>query len=240
MPASFGPGEEPFDILAPTPRPSQSPSWLNPSEVLEGSLQKKAASVASTATAEQEQDLPPLRFGRGERPDAEDEPESEDEFVPKTRRGPVGPQDSTLIPTSSGSQASVGGIHSTMQHPAVQSPAQPTSPTQLRLQAMTLQDNQPSADFSPRANFSPRAETAQMSSQGYGPAYSVPSAPTSQPALHQHYHDQARSTGHDGQPLSPPNTKRAQVNTGDIPFGVDEASDFASTLGMPQQQQQYR
>ncbi|KAF9958359.1 Golgi reassembly-stacking protein 2 [Mortierella alpina] len=226
MPASFGPGEEPFDILAPTPRPSQSPSWLNPSEVLEGSLQK-AASVASATTAEQEQELPPLRFGRGERPDAEDEPESEDEFVPKTRRGPVGHQDSILPPTSPGSQAAFGGIHSAVQHSAVQNP---TSPTKLRLQTMTIQDSPPNAAFSPRA------EAVQTSSHGYGSAYTPPSAPTSQPAFHQHYHDQGRSTGQDGQPLSPPDTKRAQVNTGDIPFGAEESSDFASTLGMPQQQ----
>ncbi|KAF9571554.1 Golgi reassembly-stacking protein 2 [Mortierella alpina] len=231
MPASFGPGEEPFDILAPTPRPSQSPSWLNPSEILEGSLQK-AASVASVASAEQEQELPPLRFGRGERPDAEDEPESEDEFVPKTRRGPVGHQDSTLAPTSPGGQAGFGGMYSAMQHTAGQSPSQPASPTQLRLQAMNLQDHQPSADFGPRA------ETSYSSSQGYGPAYSSPSAPTSQPTLQQQYHDQARPNIHGGQPLSPPATKRAQVNTGDIPFGVEESSDFASTLGVLQQQQQ--
>ncbi|KAF9990776.1 Golgi reassembly-stacking protein 2 [Mortierella antarctica] len=230
MPASFGPGEEPFDILAPTPRPSQSPSWLNPSEILEGSLHN-AASVASTTTAEHEQELPPLRFGRGERPDAEDEPESEDEFVPKSRRGPVGHQDSTLVPASPGSQATFGEVHTAMQHPAVQIPPQPTSPTQLRLQAMTIQGHPSNSDFSPRT------ETAQLSSQAYGPTYSLPSAPTSQPAMHQNYHDQARSKGHDDQPLSPPGTKRAQVNTGDIPFGAGESSDFASTLGMPQQQQ---
>jgi len=83
MPATFAPGEQPFDIIAPTPRPPQSPSWLNPNTSLEGTLQGAIASEH----VEDDQEWPPLRFGRGERPDAEDEdePDSEEEFVPRAR-----------------------------------------------------------------------------------------------------------------------------------------------------------
>ncbi|KAG0354397.1 Golgi reassembly-stacking protein 2 [Podila minutissima] len=77
MPSSFF-SEQPPNIVAPMPRPPRSPSWLNPGVALEGAI---AQSQAPTGTRVEE-DLPPLRFGRGERPDAEDEPESEDEFVP--------------------------------------------------------------------------------------------------------------------------------------------------------------
>jgi hypothetical protein len=82
MPAMFAPGEQPFDILAPTPRPPQSPSWLNPNTSLESTLQ----GAVGTENVE-DQEWPPLRFGRGERPDAEDEdePDSEEEFVPRAR-----------------------------------------------------------------------------------------------------------------------------------------------------------
>jgi formylglycine-generating enzyme required for sulfatase activity len=54
---------------------------------------KKAASEEI-----QEQDLPPFRFGRGERPDAEDEPESEDEFVPRGGRGQASHKESVGLP----------------------------------------------------------------------------------------------------------------------------------------------
>ncbi|KAF9915704.1 Golgi reassembly-stacking protein 2 [Lobosporangium transversale] len=91
MPASFQSGEQSLDIVAPTPRPPHSPPWLNPGAVLEGSLQSTVAKAATGEEHEQagEQGLPPLRFGRGERPDAEDEPESEDEFVPRNGRSAV-------------------------------------------------------------------------------------------------------------------------------------------------------
>ncbi|KAF9106345.1 Golgi reassembly-stacking protein 2 [Mortierella sp. GBA35] len=95
LPATL-PGEQPFDIVAPTPRPPHSPPWLNPSAILEGALQnapKKSEDI-------QEQDLPPFRFGRGERPDAEDEPESEDEFVPRGGRGQQSHKDSVGFPPS--------------------------------------------------------------------------------------------------------------------------------------------
>ncbi|GJJ75716.1 hypothetical protein EMPS_08074 [Entomortierella parvispora] len=83
MPATFAPGEQPFDILAPTPRPPQSPSWLNSNTSLEGTLQ----GVITSENVQDDQEWPPLRFGRGERPDAEDEdePDSEEEFVPRVR-----------------------------------------------------------------------------------------------------------------------------------------------------------
>lgn len=78
MPSSFFSGQPP-NIVAPMPRPPRSPSWLNPGVALEDAI----AQAAGTRDGE---DLPPLRFGRGERPDAEDEPESEDEFVPGRQR----------------------------------------------------------------------------------------------------------------------------------------------------------
>ncbi|KAF9550685.1 Golgi reassembly-stacking protein 2 [Mortierella hygrophila] len=95
LPASFLPGEQ-LDIVAPTPRPPQSPSWLNPSAILEGALQN--ASKKAESEEIQEQDLPPFRFGRGERPDAEDEPESEDEFVPRGGRGQAAHKESSALP----------------------------------------------------------------------------------------------------------------------------------------------
>ncbi|KAG0286988.1 hypothetical protein BGZ97_007234 [Linnemannia gamsii] len=95
IPASFQPGEQP-DIVAPTPRPPQSPSWLNPSAILEGAMQNASKKAASEEI--QEQDLPPFRFGRGERPDAEDEPESEDEFVPRGGRGQASHKESVGLP----------------------------------------------------------------------------------------------------------------------------------------------
>lgn len=79
MPSSFFSGQPP-DIVAPMPRPPRSPSWLNPGAALEGAIAQQAAGTGDG------EDLPPLRFGRGERPDAEDEPESEDEFVPGRQR----------------------------------------------------------------------------------------------------------------------------------------------------------
>ncbi|KAF9906031.1 Golgi reassembly-stacking protein 2 [Linnemannia zychae] len=97
MPTSFLPGEQP-DIVAPTPRPSQSPSWLNPSAILEGALQNTSKKAESEEI--QEQDLPPFRFGRGERPDAEDEPESEDEFVPRGGRGQASHKESVALPAN--------------------------------------------------------------------------------------------------------------------------------------------
>ncbi|KAF9172413.1 Golgi reassembly-stacking protein 2 [Mortierella sp. AD010] len=149
MPASFQPGEQPLDIVAPTPRPSHSPSWLNPSEALEGSL--KTASNTSASKEDQEEDLPPLRFGRGERPDAEDEPESEDELMPRGGRS-VGYQEPML------------------------NLSKPTSPTILKqLQAVSIQDN----------------------IHHNSPPTSLPSKAT-----------------------SPPMTRHAEVNSGDIPFGA--------------------
>jgi hypothetical protein len=64
------------------PRPPRSPSWLNPGVALEGAIAQSQAPTGAGV----EEDQPPLRFGRGERPDAEDEPESEDEFVPGRQR----------------------------------------------------------------------------------------------------------------------------------------------------------
>ncbi|KAF9583150.1 Golgi reassembly-stacking protein 2 [Lunasporangiospora selenospora] len=89
VPTSFAPGEDPFDIVAPTPRPSQSPSWLNPNLALEGAVENASKSKAVTTEGHE---LPPLRFGRGERPDAEDEPESEEEPEHRAGRGPAAQQ----------------------------------------------------------------------------------------------------------------------------------------------------
>ncbi|KAF9339959.1 Golgi reassembly-stacking protein 2 [Linnemannia elongata] len=64
--------------------------------ILEGALQN--ASKKAESEEIQEQDLPPFRFGRGERPDAEDEPESEDEFVPRGGRGQAAHKESSALP----------------------------------------------------------------------------------------------------------------------------------------------
>ncbi|KAG0346657.1 hypothetical protein BG004_001151 [Podila humilis] len=56
----------------------------------EGLLGCDNAMSPSKSEGDDERDFPPLtplRFGRGERPDAEDEAESEDEFVSGGRRG---------------------------------------------------------------------------------------------------------------------------------------------------------
>jgi len=200
IPASFQPGEQP-DIVAPTPRPSQSPTWLNPSEMLESSL--NSTPVANTANLKQEQDLPPLRFGRGERPDAEDEPESEDEFVPENGRS------------------------ITLQEPT-SAPSQHTSPTTLKqTQEASLQDQpqQPQQQHHhhhhhhhhhpqhhPHAPLSSQVQSQKQSN--------IPQRPPVSPS----------NPGN--QPLSPPITKTAEINTGEIPFGTENGGDFSSQLGM--------
>ncbi|KAG0355842.1 Golgi reassembly-stacking protein 2 [Gamsiella multidivaricata] len=210
MPASFQPGEQPLDIVAPTPRPPHSPSWLSTSEALEGSLQSSSTAAAAAAEQEQEQDLPPLRFGRGERPDAEDEPESEDEFMPRGDR-------------SAGLQGS-----------ALDS-LQPKSPTFLKqLQAVSVQDNYqhhtgPAARAEHQYN-GPAQYTSpiahQLQFQNQPPSPQQPKAPLPQP-----------STNANSKPLSSPATKSATTdfNTGDIPFGGGDAMDFSSQFGVFQQ-----
>ncbi|KAF9189548.1 Golgi reassembly-stacking protein 1 [Haplosporangium sp. Z 11] len=222
MPASFQPGEQP-DIIAPTPRPSQSPSWLNPGAVLEGSIQRVADTTA--AEEEQEQDLPPFRFGRGERPDAEDEPESEDEFVPRARRELAAHQDSALIPSGSSGQADFGSIHTMIHQPTRSAPqAQPqaVSPTMLKqMQAIVIGGNGNNTSNQPSALHS-HTQIQNTSQQGY-----------SQQQQQQQHPPVSK-------PMSPPRTKAAaNVNTGDIPFGTGNNSEFSSTIGL-QQQQQYR
>ncbi|KAF9438646.1 hypothetical protein BGZ76_006207 [Entomortierella beljakovae] len=156
IPASFQPGEQPLDIFAPTPRPPHSPSWLNQSEALEGSLKQAPNSISEA----QEPDLPPLRFGRGERPDAEDEPESEDELVSAGNRS-VGYQDPLL----------------TMQTP--------TSPTMLKqFQGISLDERHQYTAASNQASIhqgvsqtSPSSTTAQQPGQAY--SQSIESKPKS-------------------------------------------------------------
>lgn len=224
MPAFFQPGEQP-DIVAPTPRPSQSPSWLNPSEMLESSLHN--APTTNTAKVEQEQDLPLLRFGRGERPDAEDEPESEDEFVLKRGK-------------------------STAHQESTSTPLQPTSPTILnQLQAVSLQEqpqqpqhhhhhhhhhqdhyhNPTSPNTAPRHENQSTVPTQYRSSYGSQVLGQGQSIDPQQPSL-----PQLPPTSSASQPLSPPAT-RAEVNTGEIPFGSESGSDLSSQFGMFQQQQ---
>ncbi|KAI1313809.1 Golgi reassembly-stacking protein 2 [Mortierella claussenii] len=242
MPASFQPGEQPLDIIAPTPRPPHSHSWLNPSEVLEGSLKSESTSIVEQQ--EPEQDLPPLRFGRGERPDADDEPESEDEFVPR------------------------GGRSMPYQEPDILTTPAP-SPTILKqLQAVSIQDHHHHHNHQPTTRSVPEAQNSasiQVASQtilssnvpdaSKGPQQSPRQLQQPQPNEPQRAfpHDrvapQTRSlqqqqplqstsqplVGAD-KPLSPP--KRAEdFNTGDIPFGVGSTSDFASQLGVFQPQQ---
>ncbi|KAF9919598.1 Golgi reassembly-stacking protein 2 [Linnemannia zychae] len=97
LPASFQPGEQP-DIVAPMPRPPQSPSWLNTTAILEGALENASKKTEADEIQDLDQDLPPFRFGRGERPDAEDEPESEDEFIPRGGRNKTSHKESVALP----------------------------------------------------------------------------------------------------------------------------------------------
>ncbi|KAF9359150.1 Guanine nucleotide exchange factor (GEF) which may activate RAB8A and RAB8B [Mortierella sp. AD094] len=184
MPASFQPGEQPLDIVAPTPRPPHSPSWLNPSEALEGSLQSASNTIA--AEEDQEEDLPPLRFGRGERPDAEDEPESEDELMPRGGRS-VGYQEPTL------------------------NLSKPTSPTILKqLQAVSLQDN----------------------IHHNSPPTSLPTETHSSSVTHlsEYQHNRQQLPAPTSKAMSPPVTRLAEVNSGEIPFGAGGSPDFSNDL----------
>lgn len=96
------------------PRPPHSPPWLNPGETLEGSINPEPTTAI---TGKEQADLPIFRFGRGERPDAEDEPESEDEL-------PLGER--------------TAGYH----HLESALGTNPVSPTILKqLQAMSYQDS---------------------------------------------------------------------------------------------------
>ncbi|KAI8599685.1 GRASP55/65 PDZ-like domain-containing protein [Dissophora ornata] len=247
MPASFQPGEQPLDIVAPTPRPPHSPSWLNPSEALEGSLRISSPTNTVEDEEEQEPELPPLRFGRGERPDAEDDPESEDEFVPR-------------------------GARSVGHHEPIVNTSQPTSPTLLKqLQAVSLQDNQ-FHSMSPTS----RTENQSSPSLGhYTPPIVSPPSSANRPSLPQHQYPQQsqyfqqpqqhqqpqqyqqyqqfkqpqqplspqrsqqpqqQSTVSTSNPLSPPATSPAEINTGHIPFGSGNAADFSSQFGVFQHQ----
>ncbi|KAF8986277.1 hypothetical protein BGZ46_006899 [Entomortierella lignicola] len=207
MPASFQPGEQPFDIVAPTPRPPHSPSWLNPSEVLEGSLQSKP----NTITVDDEQDLPPLRFGRGERPDADDEPESEDELMPRRGRS-VAYQEPT--PNLS----------------------KPTSPTFLKqLQAVSLQDN--SQTFTAH-NTKPEIQT-KVSVHHNSPQSETHSSAATHHGEHQYrYHQQPQQTPPQlpistSKPISP--TRLTDINSGDIPFGAGNSPDQFGVFSPPRQ-----
>ncbi|KAG0257859.1 hypothetical protein BG011_003712 [Mortierella polycephala] len=227
MPASFQPGEQP-DIIAPTPRPSQSPSWLIPGAMLEGPIQQ--AADTSVVVEEQEQDLPPFRFGRGERPDAEDEPESEDEFVPRARRELVAHQDSTLITSGSSGQADFGCIHTTIHttihqptHSAPHAQPQAISPTMLKqMQAIAIRGNDDNTSNQPSALHS-HAQIQNTTQQGYS-------------LMQQQQQYQPVS-----KPMSPSKTRAAaNVNTDELPFGTGNNSEFSSTIGLQQQQQYHQ
>lgn len=220
LPVAFQPGEQP-DIVAPTPRPSQSPSWLNPSEMLESSLHK--APKANAAPVEQEPDLPPLRFGRGERPDAEDEPESEDDFVPKRSRS-IAQQEPTSVPVQPTSPTILKQLQAVALQERPQLPQQPQQPQQQQPQHHQHQHHQHQHQHHP-----PTQPNTTLY-QGPRALNDGQSINPQQPPL--------PTTASGSQPHSQPTTRSGEVNTGDIPFGSESGSDFANQLGIFQQQQQ--
>ncbi|KAF9976421.1 Golgi reassembly-stacking protein 2 [Actinomortierella ambigua] len=101
MPATFGnhsPNGANSDILAPTPRPTQPPTWLNPEQhdklsnmttprntldfYQEGQEGEEKKPLAEGGQDELNQP-PLLRFGKGNRPDADEDESDEEEFVPR-------------------------------------------------------------------------------------------------------------------------------------------------------------
>ncbi|KAG0241576.1 Golgi reassembly-stacking protein 2 [Actinomortierella wolfii] len=244
MPASITntPTVPSSDIIAPTPRPTQSPTWLNPERQEKLSTMTTPRNTLDFYQGEQEdggegkgvgsggeQDEPNhpplLRFGKGNRPDAEDESDDED-FVP--RHEPTTSNLSTQPPTAPQMQQ--------------QQPRHPATDAEMAagVAGLAIQNTSAVSTSSPPSTTTTAAATESISSiqsRGNGNMTSISSAPSGANKMN---HPQDPQHHHHYQPHHPPphpvmTRFQARYNPGTTPPPSAAAleSPFSQALAHP-------
>ncbi|KAG0253966.1 Golgi reassembly-stacking protein 2 [Actinomortierella ambigua] len=302
LPATFNNPAASDVLLAPTPRPTQPPTWLDPEqqEKLSGMTTPRntldfyqgeedghaggetehaaagagvgagsaAAAAAKRGGQGEPRDPPLLRFGKGNRPDADEDESDEEEFVPRREQPSQQQQQQQQQQSSQQDLASgvagltIHGVSSASGGMVTQAVSPPTAAVgESTTTSLQERRNVDLAPLSSPPGSTDRYQHQQQhqkqhqphQQQHHHPHHSPPhpvmtrfhsrlnpgtTPPPSAAAVESPFSQALSQPSAASQPPEEEEEEEEEINFGDIPFGAGEVPNFASLMSRQQQQQQ--